>query len=401
MAIAHFDPFAGIAGDMIVGALIDAGASFDIVREAVLSTGIKGIELSVEEVSRKGLRATHFRVDAGHQHHHRSLSDILLIIDAADISSLTAERASAVFKRLAEAEAQAHGCELEKVHFHEVGAIDAIVDVLASCVALESLGVEQVSSGPPALGHDGLVSCAHGDIPVPVPAVCNLLKGRSTKPGLSGIEMTTPTGAAVISSLCPQFCAMPAMKLLAVGCGAGTRQDPRIPNLLRVFIGQAQESLSSSDSLEQGDNAELLEISAVIDDLSPEVLGYLFESLPPAGAIEVSLLPLTLKKSRPGHRLTVLAPALKLQEVSAAIFSQTSTFGLRYHPVCRITLERKFVSVATTHGPVRIKCGYLDGKLLSASPEFEDCRSLAREAGIPLKELQAEALLIFSKQQSS
>jgi uncharacterized protein (TIGR00299 family) protein len=375
---------------MIVGALLDAGAPLDGVREAILSTGLEGVEVSAESALRGGLSGTSFAVNCPHEHAHRRLGDILAMLEKSALSVRARERAAAIFRRLAEAEGRVHGLPPEKVHFHEVGAADSIADVVGAAAALELLEVAEVSSAPPALGHDGVVQCAHGRLPVPVPAVVELLKGRQVRPGLSGVEMTTPTGAAVLVALVETFGPLPEMELAAAGCGAGSRDDERLPNLLRVMVGERAGAAGDAGS------ERVLEISATIDDLSGEVLGYLFERLPAEGALEVSLVPVTLKKNRAGHRLSVLAPVGKLSALSAAIFRETSTLGLRYMPVERLKLERRFEEVGTRWGAVRVKCGYLGGQLVTASPEYDDCRRLAAESGAALKDVQAEALRLFS-----
>jgi pyridinium-3,5-bisthiocarboxylic acid mononucleotide nickel chelatase len=394
LKIAYFDPFAGAAGDMVVGALLDAGASFDAVRQAVSSTGLAGVELGAEKVQRGGLAATHFSVKAPAEDAHRHLPDILAMIAKSSLSERGRERAVAVFEKLSEAEGRVHGIAPREVHFHEVGAEDAIADVIGSVAALESLGVEEVLSGPPALGHQGFVTCEHGKLPIPVPAVIELCKGQQLLPGLQGVEMTTPTGAAILTALAGKFTAMPEMELSASGCGAGTRDEERMPNFLRVLVGESSPPCEGAED-------PVVEISTAIDDLSGEVLGYLFERLPGAGALEVSLLPATLKKNRSGQRLTVLAPAGKLDAVAAAIFRETGTLGLRYTPVSRIKLERHFETVATRWGAVRVKCGYLGGELVTVHPEFEDCRQLAAEQRVPLKDVQAEAVRLFADHASS
>jgi len=389
MRVAHFDPFAGAAGDMIVGALIDAGAPLDGVREAVGSLGLPGLVLEAGKVRRGGLDGTRFAVKAPHEHRHRHLPDILALLEKSSLAERARERAVMIFTRLAEAEGAVHGISPEEVHFHEVGAADSIADVTGAVAALELLGIERVSSGPPALGHEGFVECAHGKLPVPVPAVVELCKGFEVRPGLAGVEMTTPTGAAILTALAGEFSALPEMELGAAGCGAGTRDDERLANLLRVFIGETAAAGA-------GGEGGVVEISTVIDDLPGEVLGYLFERLPAAGALEVSVLPCTLKKNRPGHRLTVLAPASRLDPLAAAIFRETSTLGLRYAPVDRLKLERRCEEVSTRWGTVRVKCGYLGGDLVTASPEYEDCRRLAAEQDVPLKDVQAEASRLFA-----
>lgn len=401
MKIAYFDPFAGAAGDMIVAALIDAGAPLEAVQRAVAGTGLGGVRLDAEKVRRGALAATRFLVHtakhgAAHGHgpeqaHHRGLDDILALLPDSDLPGRALERARAVFQRLAEAEARVHGVAVSQVHFHEVGAEDSIADIVGAVAALEALGIDEVRSGAPALGHDGFVDCAHGRLPVPVPAVVELMRGRAFRPGLPGAEMTTPTGAAILTALTSHFGPMPGMTLECAGNGAGSREDKRLPNVLRVMIGH------TAGTSEAAVTEDLLEVSAVIDDLPGEIFGYLFEKLPAEGALEVSLLPCTLKKSRAGLRLTALVPAAKLGGVAAAIFRETSTLGLRYCPVSRIALERSIRETPTRWGTVRMKCGMLDGRLVTASPEYEDCRRIAAEHGVPLKEVQAEAALNFPR----
>ena len=287
--------------------------------------------------------------------------------------------------------------DLDEVHFHEVGAADSIADIVGAAAALEDLGIEAVSSGAPALGHDGFVKCAHGTLPVPAPAVVELLKGREVRPGLSGVEQTTPTGAALLAALAPSFGPPPEMALERSGCGAGGREDPRGPNVLRVMIGQAGAAPAGAPGLPSPSGEGVVEIVATLDNISGEVLGYLFERLPAEGALEVSLLPATLKKSRQGVHLTVLAAAEKLDAVARAIFRETPTLGLRYRPVERLKLERTFEEVATPWGPVKVKCGRLGGELVTASPEYEDCRRLAEARGVALREVQAAAVRAFGE----
>jgi hypothetical protein len=336
--------------------------------------------------------ATRFRVGAsgrqGGHGQHRGLAEILGLIESSSLSARAKGRAAAAFRLLAEAEGRVHGRPAAEVHFHEVGAADSIADIVGAAAALELLGVETVSSGPPALGHDGLIECAHGRLPIPAPAVAEILRGRTVRAGLAGVEQTTPTGAALLAALTEGFGPPPDMELKAVGCGAGARDDAQTPNVLRVLVGETQTAAGDAEG-------QILEITATLDNLSGEVLGYLFERLPAAGALEVSLLPATLKKSRAGVHLVVLAPAARLGSVAGAIFRETPTLGLRYAPVSRIKLERRFEEVATPWGAVKVKCGLFQGSLVTASPEYEDCRRLAEAAGVPLREVQAEAARRF------
>ena len=323
MRTVHFDPSSGAAGDMVVGALLDAGASLEAVREAVLSTGLGGVSVSAEKGKRGGLAGTRFTVKAEGDQPHRRLGDILKMIAASNLNERARGRAEAVFRLLAEAEGRVHGAPPEEVHFHEVGAADSIADVVGAAAALEDLNVETVTSGPPALGHDAVIDSSHGKLPVPPPAVLEILRGREIKPGLPGVEMTTPTGAALLVALTGDFGALPEMELAATGCGLGGREDQRQPNLLRALLGQRTAS----------DGERVVEVTVTLDDLPGEVMGYLFERLPEEGALEVSLMPCTLKKNRPGVRLSVLAPADRLDAVARAVFRETSTLGLRFSPV--------------------------------------------------------------------
>jgi len=373
---------------MVVGALVDAGAPLEGVRAAVLSTGLEGVSLSAVKERRGGLAGTRFVVEAAAGGQHRGLAEVLAVIEKSSLAPRARGRAEAVFRRLAEAEARVHGTAIDEVHFHEVGAADSVADVVGAAAALELLDVDEVTSGPPALGFEAVIECAHGRLPVPAPAVLELLRGREVRPGLPGAEMTTPTGAAILAALAARFGPVPEMELVAAGSGLGAREDGRLPNLLRVFIGERAAA--------PGPGEEVLEIAATLDDLPGEVLGYLFERLPAEGALEVSLVPATLKKSRAGVRLSVLAPAGRLAPVARAIFRETSTLGLRYAPVGRLKLERRFEQIETRWGPVRVKCGLLEGELVTASPEYEDCRRLAAAAGVPLKEVQAEAARLFA-----
>ncbi len=404
---AHFEPSSGASGDMVVGALLDAGASLEAVRSAIASTGLDEVSVRAERVARGGLAATQFIVEVSHHdhddhdhgghghhghHHHRGLNEILAMIERSALSARGKGRAAAAFRLLAEAEGRVHGKPPESVHFHEVGAADSIADIVGAAAALEDLGIEAVSSAPPALGHDGFIECAHGRLPIPPPAVVEILKGRAVKPGLAGVEQTTPTGAALLASLAPSFGPMSELELEKAGSGAGGREDERAPNLLRVFVGRTAAGGGAAGE-------QVMEITATLDNLSGEVLGYLFERLPAEGALEVSLLPATLKKSRQGVHLVVLAPRERLDQVARAIFRETPTLGLRYRPVERIKLDRDFVTVATRWGQVRIKCGRLGGELVTASPEYEDCRAIAEAQGLPLREVQAEAMRMFGVEQ--
>ena len=408
MAVAYFDCFAGCGGDMIVAALVDAGARLDAICEYVDRLGFAELELFADEVRRKGMRGVHFKVyehgrpadehthdhkhadvdPHGHEHHHhphRGLSDVLALIDAAKLPDRAAERARAIFRRLADAEAKAHGIDVEEVHFHEVGAVDSIVDILVACLAMEQLGIDRVLCSPIVLGS-GTVTCAHGVMPVPAPATANLVAGCASVVGGVEGEATTPTAAAVLTTLAESFGPLPAMKVNAVGWGAGTREGETLPNLLRVFIGE-------TDAEGQTDTA--VELSANIDDCTGEIIGATIEKLLLAGCFDAWATPAVMKKSRPAWTLSALCAPADEAEAAAIMLRETTTFGLRRRTCRRIKLDRRIETVETRYGPVRVKVGLLEGREVTASPEFEDCRRAAETHHVAVREALAEALLSY------
>jgi len=398
MAIAYFDCFAGSGGDMIVAALLDAGASLDGIREHVARLNIAGLELSTEAVHRKGMRGLRFSVDqhgrpadspdttaepdSKHHHHHRGLWDVLALIDSAGLPDRAAERARRIFRRLAQAEAKVHGIDVEKVHFHEVGAVDSIVDVLAACLAMEQLGIDRVMCSPITLGS-GTVICAHGELPVPAPATAELVVGAATATGGVEGEATTPTAAAVLTTLAESYGPAPAMHVAAVGYGAGTREGKRLPNLLRVFVGVLDDA---------GQRDAAVEVSANIDDCTVEIIGATLERLMTAGCMDAWASPIVMKKSRPAWLVSVLCSPSDEAEAVRIMLSETTTFGLRRRWCQRTKLDRRFETVETRYGPIRIKVGLLDGRQITASPEFEDCRRAAETHHVAVREVLGEAL---------
>jgi len=411
MPIAYFDCFAGSGGDMIVAALIDAGANAVAIAEHIARLGFEGLELKAENVQRKGMRGVHFQVldhgrpadaapdgdeashghhhDGHHNHHHhhahRGLSDVLSLIDAVNLPERAGQRARAIFHRLAEAEAKVHGIDVEKVHFHEVGAVDSIVDVVAACVAMELLGIDRVLCSPIVLGS-GTVTCAHGTIPVPAPATAELVTGAATVGGIVEGEATTPTAAAVLTTLAESFGPLPAMKVSAVGWGAGTREGKTLPNLLRVFVGEF-------DPAGQADTA--VELAANIDDCTGEVIGATIEKLLLAGCLDAWAAPVVMKKSRPAWTLSALCDPADEAEAARILFGETTTMGLRRRRCERVKLDRRIETVETRYGPVRVKVGLLDGREVTASPEFEDCRRAGETHHASVREAVAEALACY------
>jgi uncharacterized protein (TIGR00299 family) protein len=381
MKICYLDAFSGISGDMAVGALMDAGAPAEEVLDALRSLNT-GARYDVEKTARRGITASKFRVhlDPSPQK-HRHLSHILAMIDAAPLGPRAKSNASAVFERLGQAEAKVHGVPIERVHFHEVGAADSIADIVGACVALDLMGVEEVHISAINVGS-GTVETEHGTLPVPAPATAELLTGMSVYARGPAMELTTPTGAALAATLGSSFGPLPAMRISSIGHGAGDRDFPQHANVLRALIG---ERISAPE-------ATLVSvIEANIDDSSPQVLGYALDRLMEAGALDVSLSPIQMKKNRPGSLLRVIARPEDQERLAQVIFAETSTLGLRMHAAERRVEERRVVEVATQWGPVRGKVsGRVSGPELFA-PEYEDCRAIAERTRTPLKQVLAAA----------
>ena len=390
MTVAYFDCFAGAGGDMIVGALIDAGADLDSLREQIAKLGLGEVRLEAEPVRRNGMAALHFRVhephhgDEGH-HAHRRLSDILGIIDGAGLAPRAADRARRIFTRLGDAEAKAHGIDVEEVHFHEVGAVDSIVDVVGACVAMELLDVDRVLCGAIPLGS-GTVSTAHGELPVPAPATVRLLVGAPTRGSEIVGEATTPTAAAILTTLTEAYSPLPAMTVSAVGYGAGTRETGDLPNVLRVFLGRIEDD---------GHVDSVVELSANLDDCTGEVIGLAIEKLLAAGCLDAWASPVVMKKSRPGWMLSALCSPRDAAEAERIIFSETTTFGIRRRLCQRAKLSRRHEIVETPYGPIRVKVGRQGDEALTAAGEFEDCRRAAEAHGVSVKEVLAAAQALY------
>jgi len=373
----HFDCFSGLSGDMTLAALIDAGADAGAIREVFNSFGLP-ITLETEKVKRNGLAATHVTIVAPDQDDYRFLPDVERILANSAMTAPQRERATAIFRKLAEAEAAVHGMPVEKVHFHEVGALDSIADIAGVAVALDLLKIERFTSRsvPPGTGS---VQCAHGLMPVPTPATAMLLKGIPLAAAPVSGELVTPTGAAILATVVDEFVEQPAMTVSRVGCGAGTRNPIEWPNILRVFIG-------TENATPLRDSVTVLETN--LDDVSPEVIGYCFEELLRAGALDVYASPLLMKKQRPGVMLGVIAPNDSVANLEAVLFRETGTFGIRRYAAARSVLQREAKETQTPWGPVRVKVGRRDGFEI-VTPEYEDCARLARENNVPLRDVYA------------
>jgi hypothetical protein len=435
--VMYFDGFSGAAGDMILGALLDAGLPLDELRRALGSLSV-GHELNVSRVLRSGLSATHVDVlgedsaahthdhahghahphghdhghghghDHGHSHTHghadassrtapqaassahvhRSLKEISHLIGHSALSDAGKTRARAMFRRLAEAEAAIHDMTVDDVHLHEVGAVDSIIDIVGVVFAFEWFGIDDIVVSPLNVGG-GTVDIAHGTFPVPAPATLRLLQGVPVYSGSIKAELVTPTGALVLSTYAKQFGPMPAMSIERVGYGAGTKDFEQFPNVLRVVIG---ERASTTPADEAPSGSQVLKIECEIDDMSPQLFGPVSDALFAAGAVDVFLAPVFMKKGRPGTLLTVLAPLSLREAISALVFRETTTIGIRFGLMERETLEREWVQLDVDGGPVRIKIARRRGEIVNAAPEFEDCVRVAQASSRPVKVVQSDAM---------
>lgn len=382
MRIAYFDCFSGISGDMAIGALLDAGLSFEALRTQLAALNISGYALAAEKVKKHGIAGTKFHVDVHDPGpHHRRLRDIEAILRASRLEGQIQERALAVFARLAEAEAIIHHTAVDDVHFHEVGAVDSIVDITGTVIGLHTLGVQRVLASPVNVGA-GFVRAAHGVLPVPPPATAELLKGAPTYARGQDGELTTPTGAALLATLAEAFGPLPALCVEQIGYGAGSKDLPHAPNLLRVFIGEDNT---------RGDADLITVIEANLDDMNPEWFEYAQEQLFAQGALDVFYTPIFMKKNRPATKLTVLCESGKVDVLADVLFRDTSTFGVRTYEVRRQKLQRFSQVVDTRYGPIAVKIGQWRGQVVQVSPEYESCRQAARRCGVPLKDVYQAA----------
>lgn len=389
MRVAYFDCFSGISGDMSLGALIACGVDPDDLRADLDRLSLPGWRLDVADIERGGIRATDVTVvQTREQTHGRHLSDILAILDGADLPDAVREHARTVFTRLATAEARVHGATIESIHFHEVGAVDAIVDVLGVCCALHRLGIEQLFASPLPMGR-GFVQCAHGTIPLPAPAVLELLHGAPIYQADVEGETVTPTGAALLTGLGARFGAMPSMVPAAVGYGAGKKEFGDRPNLLRVVIGEANAPSAPAH--------EIGVIETNLDDFLPQFYEPLAERLFADGALDVFTSPIQMKKGRPATLLTVLAPLDRVDGLIRRLLRETTTLGVRFTRTARVCAERHWVTVTTAFGDIRIKVAEHGGEITNAAPEYEDVLAAARASGAPLKTVHQAALVAYAQ----
>jgi uncharacterized protein (TIGR00299 family) protein len=416
----YFDCFAGAAGDMILGALIDAGVPFDEVQRALGSLAVDGFSVSVERVLKTGVSSLKFRVTedpadgdrqpadvdsrlptpAAKAHRHYHLKHIYAAIEKSALSDAGKARATRMFQRLAEVEASIHGSTMDKVHLHEVGAVDSIIDIVGTVFAMEYLGPDRVVVSPVNVGG-GMVKTAHGVFPVPAPATVRLLGEMPTYSSGVQMETLTPTGALILTEYADSYGPMPAMTIQKVGYGAGDRDLPETPNVVRAFVGESAAthqaattpaSPANAASLNGAPPATRVEVLACeIDDMNPQIFGVVMDRLYAAGALEVFYQPVQMKKNRPGTLMTIVCAPEQRDALADLVFRETTTIGVRYQGMARLCLDRELVPVATPYGVVRFKVARRGGAVMNAQPEFDDLARLAAERGIPIKMVQAAA----------
>ncbi len=390
MRIAYLDCASGISGDMTLGALIDAGAPLEAIQNGVASLGLPGVRLTTEEVRKKGFRALQVRIEHEPEHAHRHLHQITEMIDAADaITPVQRELAKRIFTRLGEAEARVHGTDLRKVHFHEVGAIDSIVDIVGGAIAWDLLKVDRIVCSEVPTGG-GFIQIAHGRVRVPAPATAELLRGVPLAETDVASELTTPTGAALVAALVDQFGGLPAMRIEKIGYGSGERDLEEQANLLRLFVGQVDDHTLV-------DQVWVLETN--LDDVSGEVIGHCTARLFDAGALDVYTTAIQMKKNRPGVKVSVLCEAASIAPLEKILFQETATLGVRRWPAGRHKLARRECSVETRWGAVLGKIATLADGTESFSPEYESCRAVAEEQSLALRDVAAAARTAYEKQQ--
>lgn len=386
MKIAYFDCFSGISGDMTVGSLLDAGLKIGTLEKELKKLGLTGYQLEVDKVVKKGISATQFKVRIKEEGVERRFKDILTIIEKSKLDEEIKKETKKIFFNIAQAESKIHRKDLDKIHFHEIGGLDSIIDITSAVIGIKTLGIEEIYSSALPVGK-GFVKCAHGVIPVPAPATLELLKNIPTYSGGIESEMITPTGAGIIGTLAKSFRERPLMKIERTGYGAGEKEFT-IPNLLRISIGEKILKDEHSKDGYVSDEAVLIETN--IDDMNPEFYDYIMERLFSQGALDAFLTPIQMKKNRPAHMLSIVVYEQNLKEILEVLFSESTTLGVRIREIKRLRLAQQNFIAETKYGKIRVKVGIFKGKIKNVAPEYEDCKKIAKQHKVPLKEVYEE-----------
>jgi len=378
---AYFDCFAGASGDMVLGAMIDAGMPPEDLREELAKLNLPHFSVTTEKAVKKGIGGTqvHVHIDGPEAYQHRNLSHIYNLIEQSGLALSIQENSKAIFLRLAEAEAQVHQTDIDSIHFHEVGAVDAIVDIVGSVIGISLLGIQKIVCSPIHTGF-GAIESAHGSLPVPAPATAALMKEKPVYSTSVKGELLTPTGAAILSTLSSAFGPMPEMTVRQIGYGSGTA-DLEIPNFLRLFIGDTE----GKEEKDEKESVVLVETN--IDDMNPQLYDYLFDRLFDEGAVDVFLTPVQMKKNRPGTVLSVLCPPDLRQKLTETLLKEATTIGVRWRTENRVTAQRRIEKIDTDYGAIQVKVARYDGKIINISPEYDDCKRAATQYNIPLKKV--------------
>ena len=393
MKIAYFDCFSGAAGDMIVGACLDAGADNKHLQRQLARVNLPEVEIHIRKLTKNGIAATRFEPVIKKSHpHSRHLPDIKNIIQNARLSDYVTRQALKIFDKLARAEAKVHNTNIDKIHFHEVGAADAVIDIVGACIAVESLGIENIYCSALTTGC-GAVSCAHGILPVPAPATAELIKGIPLIATDIQLELLTPTGAAILTTLSESFGTLPSMRIDAIGYGAGKRDYPNCANVLRLLVGAADASGSA-----QTDTIYLLE--ANLDDATGELIGHVTQKLLRTGALDVFCTAIAMKKNRPATQISVICRESEISDIERILFLESTTLGIRRHTCQRTILPWEYQTVTTPYGKIRMKIGRFDGKIATCSVEFADCEKAAQKHHVSVKTVIADANAVYHRQNS-
>ncbi|QAT38939.1 nickel pincer cofactor biosynthesis protein LarC [Clostridium sp. JN-9] len=393
MKILYYDCFSGISGDMNLGAMIDLGVDKDYINKQLAKLNINEFELDVKKDSRKGISGTNLNVLVNHNHehdhhmghhHHRNLEDITNIIMGSQLNDNIKNISMKIFMQVAKAEAKVHNCDINSIHFHEVGAVDSIVDIIGAAICFDYLNADKIISSPIELGS-GFVKCAHGLMPVPAPATAEILTGMPVTTGKVSFEATTPTGAAILKTMVNEFSMRNHFKTIKVGYGIGNKDIGDIPNVLRVMLAEDYENEENDFEKSQ---AYIIECN--LDDMNPEIYNYIVEKMFNLGASDVYLTPIIMKKGRPGTKISVLCSIEKEAVISSTMLRETTTLGIRKYKVTKDMLQRKFKSIETKYGDISIKVGLINGKEIKYKPEYKDCKTASEKFNVPIKDIYDE-----------